>query len=146
MKFMSVLQGTSRIIRSLVGPEDGEDDDEDYITLSDGSNETNETEDESNLSVSAVGSGTWGGFGSNRQAKAGNRAVADGAQSGGSKDKARTEKMTAARTREEDGRATKKRRQRSLLGLTKASSDEADGLGPWKVSVTYTWSNGQVLH
>lgn len=51
---VSALQGTSRIVRALIGPEDGEDDDEDDIELFDGTNRTADKERSDDESITRV--------------------------------------------------------------------------------------------
>ncbi|CBJ27289.1 hypothetical protein Esi_0065_0011 [Ectocarpus siliculosus] len=155
-------KGTSQIIRSLVGPEDGEDDDQDDLSLSSDSCETADDpyqEDQLSASVTAghveyptaqgfLGKSSGGittagttsvtSFPGSSPGDAGDGVVANGgkkkaaASVTGSESVGKNREISPTR-RPVEGKGLRPGRRGSLLGLDRAKVDnEGKGLGGWK--------------
>ncbi|CAM9749989.1 unnamed protein product, partial [Ectocarpus sp. 8 AP-2014] len=155
-------KGTSQIIRSLVGPEDGEDDDQDELSLFSDSCETADDpyqEDQLSASVTAghveyptaqgsLGTSSGGittagatsvtSFPGSSPGDAGDGVVANGgkkeaaASATGSESVGKNREISPTR-RPVEGKGLRPERRGSLLGLDRAKVDnEGAGLGVWK--------------
>ncbi|CAB1111170.1 unnamed protein product [Ectocarpus sp. CCAP 1310/34] len=159
-------KGTSQIIRSLVGPEDGEDDDEDELSLSCDSCETaDDPHLEDQLSASATADQVEyptaqgslgkpsGGIGTARALSvtsfpgsspgdAGDGVVTnagkkEAAASATGSESAGKNREISPTTRHVEGKRLRLGRRGSLLGLDRAKVDnEGEGLDGWKVDVS----------